>query len=217
MAVDPREARLLGQATVTGVRFVRNQQRLVALDRAITGMRPASASAFDDATQLYLVPTAGFAVRGCEFRSQLKTAAVLRGAGVFEGNSVRGCAFGVHAVNSAQFREGPYPHDLAVKGNDFRDVMFGAIDVLCLAPELRAPLGSGIVIESNRIYQRDGNGIVLVNIESALVRDNQVTFAPGTPEQYTALRIEGCRDVTVEGLAVRDARVASPASLQPER
>jgi len=216
-AFDPVEGTVVGRASAENVQFVQNQQRLVTLDRDLPGLREAGSGSFDDAVQLYRVPRERFAIRSCRFRSQLKTAMLVRTTGLVEGNDVRDCAYGVTAYNCERFREGPYPRDLAIRGNRFERIWIGAINILTLAPKLRAPLGDGIVIERNRIRQHDGSGIDLTQLADVVLRDNRVEIDAATPSHWLPVHLTHCGRVTIDGLRIDDLRPGTPAAVTLDR
>jgi len=216
-AFDPVKGTVVGLVTAERVQFVQNQQRLVTLDRDLPALREARAGAFDDAVQLYRLPRERFVIRNCDFRSQLKTAMLVRRKGLIEGNDVRDCAYGVTAYNCERFREGPYPRDLTIRDNRFGRTWIGAINILTLAPKLRAPLGDGILIERNRIRQDDGTGIDLTQLADVVLRDNSVELDAATPAEWLPVHLVGCGRVTVDGLRVRDPRPGTPAAITLDR
>lgn len=216
-AFDPVQGVVLGEARIEQVEFVANQQRMLTLDRDLPTMREARAGAFDDATQLYRLPTGRFRISGCTFRSQLKTAMLVRRGGTIEGCDVRDCAYGVTAYNCERFREGPFPRDLTILDNRFENVWIGAVNILALAPQLVAPLGAGIEIAGNEILQRDGSGIELTNLADVSLRDNRVTLAPETPANWLAVHLAGCGRVGIDGLRVEDRRPIAPGAIVLER
>ncbi len=205
-AFDPVTGATLGEARVARVEFQGNQKRLLVLDRDLPGLREARAGSFDDAVQLYRMPTGSFRISRCTFRSQLKTAMLVRCRGLIEECEVRDCAYGVTAYNCERFREGPYPHDLTIRGNRFDTIWIGAINLLTLAPQLAEPRGTGIVIEDNEIRQRDGSGVVLEQLAAVRLIRNRVALAPETPAGWMAVFLRGCGKVEIDGLSVEDPR-----------
>ncbi|MCC7493832.1 MAG: right-handed parallel beta-helix repeat-containing protein [Fimbriimonadaceae bacterium] len=206
LVFDPRSGRSDGEVIVREVQFVSNQRRLVTLDRDLPAAVLGQAAGLDAATQLYRLPRTPPVVRRCRFASQLKTAVLLRGAGLVEDCEFRDCAYGVHAHNSAGWREGPFPDRLTIRGCRFENVWLAAVNILSLAPELAAPFGRDIVVADNQFIQREGHGIDLVNLAAARVTGNQVTMAAETPSQYVALRLVNCAEVRLRGLTVSDPR-----------
>jgi hypothetical protein len=216
-AFDPVRGVVLGEARVARSEFVANQKRLLTVDRDLPTMREARAGAFDDATQLYRLPTGRFRISGCTFRSQLKTAMLVRRGGTIEGCDVRDCAYGVTAYNCERFREGPFPRDLVIRGTRFENVWIGAVNILALAPQLAAPLGTGIEIVGNEIRQRDGSGIELTQLAEVELRDNRVTLAPETPSNWLAVHLVGSGRVEIDGLRVEDPRPDASGAVVLER
>jgi len=214
MAWDPSAARLLGEARVLAVRFVRNRVREVTLDRVLEGLRPAGKGDTAAATRLYVRKRRPAVVRRCTFGSQLKTAVLVRDPAVVEECRVSDCAYGVQAANSPRFDEGPPPYRTVVRNNRFERTAVAAVAMVLVGSGGRVePFGEAFEVVGNRIVENFGFGISVANLRNVSLRDNAIEMAEGARREAVALRIRNAAGVGVEGLRVRDLRPGSPGAV----
>jgi len=214
LVFDPVSARVLGESRVTGVQFVGNRQRRVTLDSVPEGVVEAKAAGPERATRLWVKQTGGAVVRGCWFRSQMKTAMVFRVPGLCEDNLVEDCFFGVHSHNSPTWGEGPLPGDLTIRGNEFRHIRYGAIVALCIGQVGVAPAGGPIRIEGNTFFQRDGHGVHLTNLTGVRIAGNTFLMQAETPQDYVAVEVVNGNDTEITGCRIIDSRLPPDAAIR---
>ena len=215
MGWEPTQGGVLGYMNVTSVKFAGNRKREITVDKAIPGLQDEEWTSPERCTQLYIDKKEGAVVRNCTFRSSMKTAAVFRGAGLFENNTVEDGAFAVHSENSSSWSEGPHPSNLVIRNNTFSRMKYASIIMQTSSWNAEmTPVGEGLLIEGNTFTQNDGNGIQLRNLRNVAIRDNQITMEPNTPPNYAPISMANCEDITIDGLKVRDTRTGCPAAIQ---
>jgi len=213
-AWDPAGGRVLGEARVVGCRFIRSHVREVTLDHAIEGTADATAVGHASATRLYVKKRRDAEVRGCTFRSQLKTAMLLRDPSVCEGNHVVDCAYGVQVHNSATFDEGPPPYRARIVGNRFEGVTVGVIVMLAMGGNGQPAMqGERFLVAENRIEGALGHGIRLTNLKNAVLRGNTIGMDPQAANDRTAISVRHSAWVEVRGVHVTDLRPSSRGAL----
>jgi hypothetical protein len=207
LVYDPVRSVVIGEATAAEVEFVRSHRRRIMLARSVEGIADAKSVGRERATKFYVKKTAPAVVRRCTFRSQMKTALLLRVPVVCEGNVVQDSAYGVHVSNSFKFGEGPLPHDQVIRDNRFRDCWIAAVQLSRLGGARRLePAGGPIRIEGNTILQGNGRGIGAHNFRGLTLRDNTITIRPEAEAGLRAITLENCADVVVEGNVIEDSR-----------
>jgi len=215
---DQAAGRALGEARVAEARFVRSHVRDVTLDHAVDGISDARAVGHDKAARLYVKKRRDAEVCGCTFRSQLKTAMLLRDPVLCEGNHVVDCAYGVHVCNSAKFDEGPPPYRAHIVGNHFERVTVGAVVMLATGPAGGIePFGERFLVADNRIDEAVGYGISLANLRNVVLRENTIQMARQAAKERTAVNVRNCAWLDVRGLRVTDLRPDSRGALVLEQ
>ena len=207
LVYDPVRSVFLGEVTAAKVEFINSHHRRITIDRAVEGIVDAKTVGRERTTRFYIKRAAPAVVRGCTFRSQMKTAAVLRTPVVFERNTVHDTAYGVHACNSFRFGEGPLPYEQTYRGNRFRDCWIAAIQLVRLGHDRPlAPAGGPVIVEGNTVVQGNGHGIGIHNLRAVTVRDNTITMRAGADRKLRAINLHNCADVAIAGCTIEDPR-----------
>ena len=215
LVFDPVKSVVLDEVQVEEVEFLRSHHRRITIDRAVPGIADAKAAGRDKCTRFFIKKTAPALVRGCTFRSQMKTALLLRTPIVCEGNTVEDTAYGVHACNSFRFGEGPVPYDQVYRGNRFRDVWIAAIQLYRMGHARPLPPGGGpILIEGNTIVQGNGHGIGVHNFRDLTIRATAITMRPDAEANLRAIDLSGCAGVTIEACTIHDPRVTIEGAIR---
>ena len=212
---DPVQSVVLDEVKVTEVEFQSSHHRRIVIDRPVEGITDAKAVGRERCTRFFIKKTAPAVVRGCTFRSQMKTALLLRTPVVCEGNTVEETAYGVHACNSFRFGEGPVPYDQIYRNNRFRDIWIAAIQLYRMGHARPLPPGGGpILIEGNTIVQGNGHGIGVHNFRNATLRDNHITLRPDADPKLRAIVLSGCTDAAIVGCTIEDPRTNIAGALR---
>jgi hypothetical protein len=210
---SPVEGRLLGERTVVEAQFAGNQQRIITLDRPLAGLVD-EASDPKAATILY-ADRGPSSVRNCRFRNSLKTALLPNSGTVFEGNSVEGCAYGVHAFLATGEGAQGYPRDIVVRGNTFRNIWIGAVVLYAGTPNPRsAPVAGHCVVEGNAIEQNTGSAITITGLRDVTVAANTITMAPSTPPEWPAIALARCGRTLISDTVISDPRRGIAAAIE---
>jgi len=215
LVYDPVQSIFLGEARVTKVQFLRGHHRRITIGRAVPGIADAKAAGRERCTRFYVKRTSPAVVRGCTFRSQMKTALLLRTPVVCEGNTVEDTAYGVHACNSFRFGEGPLPYDQVYRGNRFRDVWIAAIQLVRQGhARPLAPAGGPILVEGNTIVQGNGHGIQAWNLRGVTLRSNRITMRPDADPALRAIVLRSCADAAIRGCTIDDPRATIEGAIR---
>jgi len=207
LVYDPVRSAVVDEVAVASVQFIRSHQRRITVARPLSGIVDAKAAGRERATRFYIKKTSPAVVRNCQFRSQMKTAILVRTPVVCEGNAVEDTAYGVHASNSFRFGEGPVPSGQVFRNNFFRDCWIAAIQLYRMGfARPLAPGGGPILVEDNTIRQGDGVGIGVHNFRDVTVRNNAITMRPDVDPRHRAIVLHGCSDVVVSGCTITDPR-----------
>ena len=204
---DPVEGRILGQSAVESVEFLSSHKRKITLAQDWPEVHDAAQfnGDTDRATNLYIIKEAPAEIRHCEFRSQLKTAALVRDAAIIENCRFEDVAFGIMAYNGRRFGEGPLVSLHVFRNNTFNRLWLPAItlDVQSERGKQIEPIGESILIENNIINDCRG-GISLTNIKNATLRNNRIELSPQTPDGCRAISIVNCRDIASENNSINN-------------
>jgi len=215
LVYDPVESVFLAEVEAAKVEFLRSHHRRITIARAVPGIADAKTVGRERCTRFYVKKTAPAVVRGCTFRSQMKTALLLRTPVVCEGNIVEETAYGVHACNSFRFGEGPLPYAQVYRGNRFRDIWIAAVQLVRQghARPLR-PAGGPILVEGNTIVQGNGHGIQAWNLRGVTLRNNAITMRPDADPKLRAIVLRNCADVAIRGCTIDDPRATIKGAVQ---
>ncbi len=212
---DRKEGRFLGERRIVKSQFLGNQKRIITVDRGIEGVRDEKEGR-EYATLIYILPGPS-AVRRCIFRSQLKTAILPASGTLVEGNRIEDCAYGINAclfdaLNLPFPWTQSFPQNLVIKGNTFRNVGISAITLYAgTANPSAKPLLGNILIEGNRIYQRDGSGIVITNVKGVTIKGNLIEMDPATPPGWKAIELHHCAGIYIADTYIQEPRHSVPA------
>ena len=207
LVFDPVKSVVFDEVQVAKVEFLRGHHRRIVIDRPVAGIVDAKAVGREKCTRFFIKKTAPAVVRGCLFRSQMKTAMLLRTPVVCEDNVVEETAYGVHASNSFRFGEGPVPYGQVYRNNRFRDIWISAIQLYRMGHARPLPPGGGpILIEGNTIVQGNGHGIGVHNVRNATLRNNRITMRPDADPKLRAIVLGGCTDAAIAGCTIEDPR-----------
>jgi hypothetical protein len=215
-AMDSREARVRGQATVASVEEVPDRWAYhVRLDQPVQGLR--GGTGFEDADNLYNLSecATGSVVSGCHFGSFRGRGVLLSCVGAtVSGNTVDVTeGWGVVLYHeSTRWGEGPLARDIRIVGNTFngRGGYQAAIFAyptrrdgrLAEAREMR-----DLVIQGNRFSDLGVPAAELHSCRDVRVLDNVVeaTAAAHRPRStYASVALDNCAGVKIAGLTVRD-------------
>ena len=215
LVYDPVQSVFLAQVEAAKVEFLRGHHRRITIGRPVPGITDAKTVGRERCTRFYVKKTAPAVVRDCVFRSQMKTALLLRTPVVCEGNTVEETAYGVHACNSFRFGEGPLPYDQVYRGNRFRDIWIAAIQLVRQGhARPLAPAGGPILVEGNTIVQGNGHGVQAWNLRGVTLRNNRITMRPDADPKLRAINLSGCAGVTITGCTIEDPRANTTGALR---
>ncbi len=159
-----------------------------------------------------------FIIRNCHFKN-------FRGRGVLVsgiGGIVENCTFEqpegwsvVLHYESARWAEGPLAHDLVIRNNTFYGK--GSADHAAIRSEITARTESGpegrpfhtIRIEGNRFHDYAQPVMDIHHARDITIRDNRIFCSAEAPRKhadYAAIELFDCENVTIEELAVEDAK-----------
>ncbi|MEN8254414.1 MAG: right-handed parallel beta-helix repeat-containing protein, partial [Verrucomicrobiota bacterium] len=166
-----------------------------------------------------------FTVRNCHFKNY-------RGRGVLisaVGGTIENCTFEmpegwgiVLHYETTKWAEGPLAYDLKVLNNTFHGK--GSPDHAAIRTEITTPGGAevdgrpfhNIRIEGNRFHDYAQPVMDIHHARNITIRDNRVFCSSETPRkraEYAAIELFDCENVTIEELAVEDAKAGAAVKI----